>query len=354
MQTVSDTPDAPVDRHVLDQAAHRLNVDKTYVLAASGVAFLGGIAGAMVYTMRRGQNPAELQRLHKSVSNSSQPVAIRTSQQNPLTSSTPVSRQTVDTRGTYRTSNEMHPLSSARPVVELRHTSLASSEKSNEETPSDPLPASKGPLSIFREMNAAIFSAFRENRSDPKSTPAKGLRRSTNASLSPSIPNTSQSLRTAPTNYGVGVLHKTPQLLPAGVQQETAQASSRNDGPLLAFGAFSLATLLVTGMSLAVVVSVRHTLQISSVEEFADWMHEHMPRIGRSSSLADYIPSITTGSEPSGWTGPLPDDVPDRLSHTEDPLEWAQLAQVQLDRELAQHNADRQARREQRAKQVVT
>ncbi|WFC99899.1 RING-type E3 ubiquitin transferase [Malassezia yamatoensis] len=358
---MSQTPDTPVHRHVLDQAAHRLAVDKSYVLAASGVAFLGGIAGAMVYTRRRAPNSAELHRLHTSMSNNSKPVAIRTSQQNTLSTSTPVSYQTVDMRGTYRSSNEIPPSSGVRPVVDLRHTKIASSEKLTKGTPEsyqdtvpDSQPASKGPLFIFREMNAAIFSAFRENRSDLKSAPAKGLRRSTDGSLSPSISNVSQSLRTSPTNYGVGVLHKTPQRLPDGIQQEAVQGSSRNDGPLLAFGAFSLATLLVAGVSLAVVISIRRTLNISSVEEFADWMHEHMPRIGQSSSLADYIPSITTGSEPTGWTGPLPEDVPSRLSQTEDPLEWAQLAQVQLNRELAQHNADRQARREQRAKQLAT
>ncbi|WFD02180.1 hypothetical protein MOBT1_000861 [Malassezia obtusa] len=157
------------------------------------------------------------------------------------------------------------------------------------------------------------------------------------------------ALRTAPTRQGLGVLHKTPQGLPAGVEAPAPDTSARSDGPLLAFGAFSLATAIVGGVSLAVVFAVRQALNISTVEEFADWMHANMPRIGRSSALARYVPAVATGPEPAGWAGPPPADLAERMNATEDPVEWAQLARLQLDHELAEHHAAREERRRLRA-----
>ncbi|WFC95438.1 hypothetical protein MBRA1_002086 [Malassezia brasiliensis] len=345
-------------RAPIEAAAQRLAMEKKHVVALAAITFVGGMAGAMAYTLRRkppmdAVTPlAQSARAHTDAATHAH--ALHSTY---VPESTPVTRSSGPRVVDMRTQRQAAPAPAPAPTA-------TTAPAADEATAPAPLAeaAKQGPLAIFREMNAAIFSAF---RSSPASAPtsAPGGIRALRAARAPtsSSPVTSAhvssaphtvGLRTASNNHGIGVLHKTPQSLPPGVAPAAAQAGAQSNGPLLAFGAFSLATAIVGGVSLAVVLAVRQALNISTVEEFADWMHEHMPRLGRGSTLSRYVPAIASGPEPSGWSGPPPDDIPGRMNQTEDPIEWAQLAKLQLDHEHAQHQEERAARRKLRAQRA--
>ena len=333
-------PDA-AHRSPLDAASQRLALDKHYVLGFSAVAFLSGVAGAMVYSARRTPGTGALA---SAAHASAHAPAAHAPARSVVHRAHPAPRP------------PRAPTPAAPHVVDVRTAPAPAAEP-----PADPAAdvppladaAKKGPLALFREMNAAIFSAFRAP--PPQRTQPVGALRTARLPPRTGAPDTPPAapqvgaLRTAPTRQGLGVLHKTPQDLPAGVEAPAPDASARSDGPLLAFGAFSLATAIVGGVTLAVVFAVRQALNISTVEEFADWMHANMPRIGRSSALARYVPAVATGPEPAGWAGPPPADLAERMNATEDPIEWAQLVRLQLDHELAEHHAAREERRRLRA-----
>ncbi|KAI3620052.1 hypothetical protein CBS9595_002019 [Malassezia furfur] len=345
-------------RAPIEAAAQRLAMDKKHVVALAAVTFVGGMAGAMAYTLRRKPAMDAVAPLAPSARvHTDAAVHAHAAQASHAPVFTPASRPSGPRVVDVRTQRQ----AASAPAPSAPATSAPAADEA--EAPAPLADAAKqGPLAIFREMNAAIFSAF---RSSPPSAPtsASGGIRALRAARSPasSTPATDApassaphavGLRTASNNHGIGVLHKTPQTLPPGVAPAAAQAGARNDGPLLAFGAFSLATALVGGVSLAVVFAVRQALNISTVEEFADWMHEHMPRLGRGGTLSRYVPAVASGPEPSGWNGPPPEDIPERMNQTEDPIEWAQLAQLQLDHEHAQHQEERAARRKLRAQRA--
>lgn len=353
-------------RAPLDAAAQRLALDKKQVVAFAAITFVGGMAAAMAYTLRR-----------KPPMDAVAPLAH--------TARSPAEHaHTHVAQATHAPAHALAPRSSGPRIVDVRtqrpeasapapSTPVTTASTANGAAADAPAPlseaAKQGPMAIFREMNAAIFSAFRSSPASPSATaPASGGIRALRAARSPapgasassapasSAPTQSTAhavgLRTATSNQGIGVLHKTPQTLPPGVAPAAAQAGARNDGPLLAFGAFSLATAIVSGVSLAVVFAVRQALNISTVEEFADWMHERMPRLGRGEVLSRYTAVIDSGPEPNEWVGMLPDDVTERMSQTEDPFEWAQLVQLQLDYEHAHHLKERAERRKLRAQRA--
>lgn len=368
-------------RSPVDQAAERLALDKNYVVGLSVAAFLSGAAGAVVFSFRK-RPPPDVKKQALFPPKAAAPVRVPHALQG---AEARVGQGYKDEEARSRIASAavkkvLHkaehgdaPSSATAPFGAPAATAAGSARSatavSSATLPeSEPAPlfeaAKKGPFAIFREMNASIFSAFRSEQ--PKTRPMRvaALQAAPSSGASPSgtppsgTPLSSTpppgvriapAMRAAAPTGGLSALHKNPQVVAAAAPQPTPEESARSDGPLLAFGAFSLATTIVCGVSLAVVFAVRQTLNITSVEEFADYMHERMPRLGRDGALAPYLPAVPVEHDANDVTiAPPGDDVGERMERTEDPVEWVRLARLQLDTELAEHQAQREARRRRR------
>lgn len=317
----------------------RLPFDQRYVVAAGAAVFFASAVGAAAYSFRR--RPWEAaQVVSDQVSGSGGPAG--SAPLAPLAGRTATtSRASVPVRATP------HALS---PAIATQSRDAADASES-------PIfhAASQGPLTLFREMNAAIFSAFRTHRT-PR---VRAQPQQVHVAPAPS--------GLAPRAAGIGALHRSrsssasaPSALQKFHPQAPAPAPSGapggTDGPLLAFGAFSLATALVAAGSLVVVFTVRQVLNISTVEEFADKMHEILPSMDRSAVLARFLPPVPVPpvdeTAPSSPPLPLPHkELYQKLDSTEDPLEWLQIARMQLDAEHAEHRERREQRRAVRMEQ---
>lgn len=364
-------------RSPVDQAAERLALDKNYVVGLSVAAFLSGAAGAVVFSFRK-RPPPDVKKNALFPPKAAAPVYVPHTLQGAEARVGPGYRDeearsriasAAVKKVLHRAEHGNAPRSATAPLGEPAATApaatAASATAASTATPpeSEPAPlfeaAKKGPFAIFREMNASIFSAFRSDQ--PKARPMRvaALQAAPPSGAPPSgasPPGTPPSgvriapaMRAAAPTGGLSALHKNPQVAAAATPQPSPEESARSDGPLLAFGAFSLATTIVCGVSLAVVFAVRQTLNITSVEEFADYMHERMPRLGRHGALAPYLPAVPVEHDANDVTiAPPGGDVGERMERTEDPVEWVRLARLQLDTELAEHQAQREARRRRR------
>lgn len=363
-------------RSPVDQAAERLALDKNYVVGLSVAAFLSGAAGAVVFSFRK-RPPPDVKKQALFPPKAAAPVRVPHALQG---AEARVGQGYRDEEARSRIASAavkkvLHkaehgdaPSSATAPFGAPAATAAGSAPSATAvpaATPpeSEPAPlfeaAKKGPFAIFREMNASIFSAFRSDQ--PKARPMRVAAlqaappsgappsSATPSGTPPSGVRIAPAMRAAAPTGGLSALHKNPQVAAAATPQPTPEESARSDGPLLAFGAFSLATTIVCGVSLAVVFAVRQTLNITSVEEFADYMHERMPRLGRDGALAPYLPAVPVEHDANDVTiAPPGGDVGERMERTEDPVEWVRLARLQLDTELAEHQAQREARRRRR------
>ena len=90
---------------------------------------------------------------------------------------------------------------------------------------------------------------------------------------------------------------------------------------------------------------VRQTLDVTTVEEFADKMHALMPPIEWRPAWVTRLVNVPQEDEstpPVAPAAPLPiHEAIHRLDHAQDPLEWLQIARQQLDAEEARHRAER-------------
>ena len=170
-------------RAPLDAAAQRLALDKKQVVAFAAITFVGGMAAAMAYTLRR-----------KPPMDAVAPLAH--------TARSPAEHaHTHVAQATHAPAHALAPRSSGPRIVDVRtqrpeasapapSTPVTTASTANGAAADAPAPlseaAKQGPMAIFREMNAAIFSAFRSSPASPSATaPASGGIRALRAARSP-------------------------------------------------------------------------------------------------------------------------------------------------------------------------
>lgn len=322
----------------IEAVSDKLAMEKSYVVGLAAAAFFAGAGGAVLYSFRR-RPPRP-----NSIATSSAPIRFAAPQKEAAVHAEGHAVATA-ARGITRPTHVVAP-----PKPYPRPSASADQHDFDDEAGRAPLSdaAKQGPLAIFREMNAAIFSSMRS--SGPVNRPL-------GQSVSTTLPTTAAgglrlantaSVRAAPSTQALGVLQKTPRAVVDDDPPPSPEESARSDGPLMAFGAFTLATALVGGVTAAVTLGIRHGLGITSVEELADYIHEYMPRLGRQSTVTRYLPVVPPQAheedeEPD--TALSPDEVVDRLKTTDDPVEWVHLARLRLQTELNEHRAQREARR---------
>ena len=198
----------------------------------------------------------------------------------------------------------------------------------------------KSAWAIFRDMHMALFSSSKRAR-PVKPIPVSQMR-PTGSSLSAlsRAPSTQERSAAPP------ALSKTRVALPP----EDTEGQG-DDGPMLAIFAFSTATVIVGASALVATLLVRYGLGIRSIEEFADKMHDILPSLNRDARLARYLPAVPPRppAEPDMPSVDVPaSELEHKLEHTEDAQDWLRYAVMQLESELAAHEAAKRERRHQR------
>lgn len=197
-------------------------------------------------------------------------------------------------------------------------------------------------LSLFREMNAAVFRRGARRTPTPAQEPARPPSALSRAKA-PTAPLGALSRVEAPTTplralsrSGTGAVAE-PDVRPEDLDQ---------DGAAMAIRAFAVATALVGAGAACVALGLRATLGVRSLEELADYLHTWGPSLRAPSALVPYLPEIPC--DEADVTDHAT-DVEQRLETTDDVLEWLRLARVQLDEEMAAHTAERVRRLEARS-----
>lgn len=274
------------------------------------------------------------------------------------------------------------PLDASRidlPVVTRQTTRSARSLQPASASNTPPPPESDAELEknaweVFRDVHKAMFSSISLKRTSSRPA-AKAVLVSSHTSPSA---KTIGALTRSSHNPASGASHAT-NVTPSVLSKKTSattQANARQipetngaDGPLLALGAFGLATAIVGAGALAVTWAVQYALGVDTVEEFADKMHTIMPPLSRHARMAQYIPAVPVSKHqelPVSTPQPSPfhhreaeaDETPvtmlsqaeltHKLEHTDDIPEWLTYARMQLDAEYAAHEAAKSDRRRQR------
>ncbi|WFD31222.1 RING-type E3 ubiquitin transferase [Malassezia sp. CBS 17886] len=343
----------------------RLPLRYDYAVGLSAAAFLTGAAGAVVYSFRR-RRAVDVGDVAGAVGAAGAPVKAGRGMAAPGAAAFPFSLQSGGGRAS----------TGAMSAAPAGTTSAAPTGASADVPSHATETAPKTPWTLFREMNATIFSALRPGkaRTATPAVPPASLGRvavAPNAHARHAPHGLSALQKNAPvgvvqntSSQRIGALQKAPAPPPsqadAAARVAAEQEARGPDGPLLAFGAFSLATAIVCASTAAAVATVRYALGVKSVEEFADKMHMWMPSLSRKeNAAAQWVPSVPVpeGDESS----PAPSDVPlaaplsgaeldERLAQAQDHVEWLRVARTQMDAELAAHSA-RRAQRVQRAQQ---
>ncbi|PKI82417.1 hypothetical protein MVES1_003395 [Malassezia vespertilionis] len=222
----------------------------------------------------------------------------------------------------------------------------------------------KTPLALFREMHAGAWRFLsprapamhaKAPASAVRAVPAKrttiqaapvGLAKLKATPATPPVTTVMAAApHAAPTSYSIGVLAPTPERTPHEPRDQTS------DGPLLALGAFSLATSIVGASALGAVLWVRYYFEISSVDEFVDRMRAALSQWRLHTYVQYYMPSFSEeDTAPHAMDMRLaPEELHARIADTQDPAEFLRLMRVQLDQEYAAHEEARAARLAARA-----
>lgn len=204
----------------------------------------------------------------------------------------------------------------------------------------EPSMPDKSAWAIFRDMHMALFTSSKRAR-PVKPVPVSQIRPTGSPLSALSRVPPPQERSSAP-----AALSKT-RVAPPPEDTE----GQGDDGPMLAIFAFSTATIIVTAGALAATLLVRYGFGIRSIEEFADKMHDILPSLNRDARIARYLPAVPRQppAEPDMPTVNLTaSELEDRLEHTEDPQDWFRYAVMQLEGELAAHEAAKRERRHQR------
>ena len=234
---------------------------KSFWMSASAATFVLGAVGAVAYGFRR--KPLDASRIDLPV----------------------VSRQTT------RSARSLRPASASNRLP----------------PPGSDAELEKNAWEVFRDVHKAMFSSISLKRTSSRPA-AKAVLVSSHTS--PSAKTIGALTRSSP-NPASGASHATnvtPSVLSkktsATTQANARQISETNgaDGPLLALGAFGLATAIVGAGALAVTWAVQYALGVDTVEEFADKMHTIMPPLSRHARMAQYIPGCACNKAP-GTTG---------------------------------------------------
>lgn len=294
--------------------ARTLPFSKPYAIGFSAAMFLTGVAGAMLYSFRRRPAAALNEALDSGAARPG---------------------------GVVRTLTSEAFQEAPAPEAELGARAPEAPRSSIDEA------ASQGPLSLFREMNAAIF---RKNKAGAPARPGVSALRAAPQEGAPAVVRDSSAVSSAiraPAAGAVGAFQKkAPAPAPSASLQDAPQPQDEGvSGPVLALGAFGLATAIVGVGATAVVAIVRQTLDVTTVEEFADKMHALMPSIEWRPAWVTRLVNVPQEDEstpPVAPAAPLPiHEAIHRLDHAQDPLEWFQIARQQLDAEEARHRAER-------------
>ena len=198
----------------------------------------------------------------------------------------------------------------------------------------------KSAWAIFRDMHMALFSSSKRAR-PVKPIPVSQIRPTGSPLSALSRAPSTQERSAAPP-----ALSKT-RFAPPPEDTE----GQGDDGPMLAIFAFSTATVIVGASALAATLLVRYGLGIRSIEEFADKMHDILPSLNRDARLARYLPAVPPRppAEPDMPSVDVPaSELEHKLEHTEDAQDWLRYAVMQLESELAAHEAAKRERRHQR------
>ncbi|WFD36950.1 hypothetical protein MCUN1_003842 [Malassezia cuniculi] len=212
----------------------------------------------------------------------------------------------------------------------------------------------RGPWTLFRDMNAAIFNrnAAAAPRTVSAAPDAPAPLAAFRAQQQPD--KLAVSPRPSVQPVGIGALRKggspaprEPQVVPSS--SSAAAAEDGSDGPLLAVRALALATAIVAAGAGALVLFVRQALGVTSIAEFSDAMQRLAPSLGQPvAQITSQLPSVpvpeTDESAAPPLQKPLPvEDVLNKLLSSSDPVEWLRITRQQLDAEYAEEQSSRRA-----------
>lgn len=297
------------------ESAHELqdtrSREKTVLLTASAATFVLGALGAVAYGYRR-------RRLDVAREMSSIPYASRT--QSPAA---------------------LRPATSG-------NTSLPCSDEEPESA-----------WAIFRELNKAVFSF----RTEPKrELPLRAV------PVKPSAVKASKGAIGALSRTSTSPARAQPALAPSALSKSRVapppepEPSNEDNGPMLALTAFGVATTIVGAGALITTLVIQYAWDVHSVEEFADKMHSILPPLNRNASWAQYLPAVPPRPDMdreqalAQLLGPRlsESELTEKLEHTDDPQEWFKYARLQLDAEMAAHEAAKEERRRKRRSELST
>lgn len=212
---------------------------------------------------------------------------------------------------------------------------------------------------IFRQLNKAVFSSMSEPK---RELPLKAVPVKPYASKASGGPISALSRVPAVSAKALPAL--APSTLSKSRVAPPPEPEPNNDdnGPMLALTAFGLATAIVGAGALITTLVVQYAWDVHSVEEFADKMHSILPPLNQNASWAQYLPAVPPRPkmEQEHALAQLlasrfsEAELTEKLEHTDDPQEWFKYARLQLDAEMAAHEAAKEERRRQRQSKLST